>query len=97
MVNMVNVANITMAMADHDTVGIPRNTKLQRIVRTRMHTMSAPYGWRLWIATNDYILGTYIELYDDGRVYTVTVRSDEGDEITYVRPADCNIEDTNTP
>lgn len=37
-------------------------------------------GWRLWLSTTDFIHGTYLRLFSDGRVTRVTVRGDEGDE-----------------
>lgn len=56
---------------------------------TRLYgTLRIPGGWRIWIATNDFQLGTYLELYNDGRVYRVTSRRDEGDSQVPVRPSD---------
>lgn len=45
-------------------------------------------GWILWIATRDYIHGTFIMLWDDGKAERVTIREDEGDEILMIRPCD---------
>jgi hypothetical protein len=45
-------------------------------------------GWRLWIMTADYITGTYLLCYDNGKVERHTIRTDEGDEIIVVRPSD---------
>lgn len=65
----------------HTTVGVPVGTRLQRIIRLSN-------GWLLWVATRDYMHGTYYMLYDNGRMDNITSRADEGDEITYVRPSD---------
>lgn len=48
------------------------------------------YGstWRVWLHTNDWIHGTYLLLYKDGKIERVTVREDEGDDIIVVKPAD---------
>lgn len=43
--------------------------------------------WRLWLHTRDYVLGTYLELYGDGKVVRVTEREGEGPDIVLVRPA----------
>lgn len=66
---------------DHCIVGLPPGTRLYRIVRL-------PRGWRLWIATRDYISGTYLELFEDGRVLNCTARVDEGEDVFWVRPSD---------
>ena len=67
-------------MSDHNTIGVPLGTRLQRIIRL-------PNGWRLWIATADFVFGTYLELFDDGRILRCTTRKDEGDEVYWVRPS----------
>lgn len=36
--------------------------------------------WRIWLHTNDYIHGTYLELNWDGKATRVVTRVDEGDE-----------------
>ena len=66
---------------DTNTIGVPPGTRLQRIIRLE-------HGWWLWIATTDFVYGTYIVLYDNGRIIHCTIRADEGDEIMQVRPAD---------
>jgi hypothetical protein len=65
----------------HTIVGMPLGTRLLRMIRQRD-------CWWLWLATSDYVYGTYLCVYDDGRVERVTVREDEGDEIMLVRPSD---------
>lgn len=47
-----------------------------------------PGMWRVWLATRDYVFGTYLLLHDDGRVFNVTDRVDEGEERFAVRPSD---------
>lgn len=66
---------------DHNTIQMQPGTRLHRLLRL-------PHGWRLWIATRDFIYGTYIELFDDGRGITLTSRADEGDEFYCWRPSD---------
>lgn len=44
--------------------------------------------WRLWIHTNDRVLGTYLALWDNGKIERVTVREDEGDEVILIKPED---------
>jgi hypothetical protein len=46
--------------------------------------------WRVWIDTVDYTLGTYLQLFDDGRVVRVVARADRGDEFELVKPGDSN-------
>lgn len=41
--------------------------------------------WRIWLATPDFIHGTYLVLYSNGAVERVTVREDEGDEVMIVK------------
>ena len=42
--------------------------------------------WILWLHTRDWIHGTYLALYDDGRCERVTLRADEGPEIWEIKP-----------
>ena len=69
---------------DHSTVFTPLGTRLVRIYRL-------PRGWRVWTATKDFKYGSYLELFDDGRILNCTVREDEGDENFWVRPSDEHI------
>ena len=71
----------TSLAAMHSTIGVRPGTRLMRIVRLS-------YGFRLWLATRDYIHGTYMELHDNGQVVTFITRVDEGDETILVRPSD---------
>ena len=66
---------------DQRIVGTPPGTRLMRMERLY-------HGWRLWLATNDFVFGTYLELFDDGRILRCTTRKDEGDEFMWVRPSD---------
>lgn len=79
------------ALSDHASVGCPLGTRLHRVVRVN------PEVWRLWVATNDYVLGTYLELHSSGEIVRVTARSDEGDEVYLVRPSDQEIITHGTP
>lgn len=64
-----------------DIIGVMPGTKLMRIERE-------PGSWRLWIHTNDFVLGTYLTLYDDGMCERTTVRVGEGDDVITVRQGD---------
>ena len=66
---------------DHTTIGTPLGTRLLRIIRLY-------HSWRLWTATADFKYGTYLKLFDDGRVLRCTTRHDEGDEYMWIRPSD---------
>lgn len=67
--------------SNHDVMATPIGCRLLRIIRL-------PRGWRLWVATRDFIYGTYLELHDTGRVVNITTRADEGDDIFQARPSD---------
>ena len=69
---------------DQCNVAMPIGARAQRIVRL-------PHGWRLWLATADFIYGTYLELFDDGRIMNMTTRRDEGDDYYWARPSDNEI------
>lgn len=71
----------TSGGGDHNTIAVPIGTRLYRLIRL-------PHGWRAWIATRDFKYGTYLELFDDGRVLNCTCREDEGDEYFWVRDDD---------
>lgn len=68
----------------HCIVGMPIGSRCQRIERM-------PDGWRVWVSTKDFVLGTWLELYDDGHVTHNTIRDGEGDEFFTVRPSDDEI------
>lgn len=70
--------------SDSHTMATLPGTRLLRIIRL-------PRGWRLWLATRDFVFGTYLELFDDGRVLNCTVRADEGDDYYWSRPSDKEI------
>lgn len=65
-------------------VGVPRGTRLYRIYRRDGY-------WQVWTATSDFVFGTYLCLHDDGRIVSITERSDEGPESFTVRPSDAEI------
>ena len=74
----------SFANATHDPkryIGMPSGTRCMRIVYVDRHT------WLVWIATEDYKVGTYHVLHSDGMVERITARADEGDEIQVTRPA----------
>lgn len=41
--------------------------------------------WRLWLHTPDFIHGTYLDLYSNGKITRTTVRQDEGDEVVVIK------------
>ena len=59
-------------------------TRLYRVVRI-------PNGWRVWLATRDFIHGSYLELHNTGLVIRYECRPDEGEESIVVRPSDDDI------
>ena len=69
---------------DQCTIGMPVGARAMRLIRL-------PHGWRLWLSTRDFVYGTYIELFDDGRILHMTTRTDEGDEYYLARPSDEDI------
>lgn len=45
--------------------------------------------WILWLNTSDYINGTYLKLYDNGRIERITIREDEpAPDIMLIKPED---------
>jgi hypothetical protein len=73
-----------MIKADVDTIPFALPTRLKRIIRK-------PTSWQVWTETNDFILGTYFTLWDNGCILRVTVREDQGDEVMEVRPSTAEI------
>jgi len=71
-------------MKDHRIIGMPTGTRCRRIERLAR-------GWRVWLDTNDYEFGTYLLLYDTGRILRITCRAGEGDDTIEVRPRDAEI------
>ena len=65
-------------------VGMPIGARALRLVRLID-------GWRLWLSTRDYKHGTYVDMHDDGSVWNITTRADEGDECWLARPSDAEI------
>lgn len=62
-------------------IGIPIGTRLLRIEREAA-------AWKLWTATSDYVYGTFLRCYDNGAMYRVTLRSDEGPDVMLVKGED---------
>lgn len=71
----------TTMSINQSLIGMPLGTRLMRILRR-------PGCWHLWLATRDYVYGTFIIAWDDGHVERITTREDEGDEVIRVRPSD---------
>jgi len=64
-------------------VGIPRRTGVAEAV-----DYVGGGVWRLWLHTPNYIHGTYLLLYSDGKVTRVTEYADDPPETLVVRYAD---------
>lgn len=81
-------------------IGIQAGTKLLRIQRQEatlrfkehayeeIETINQLGYWIIWLATSDYIYGTFLRLYDDGRIERITVRNDEPDDVMLIKPRD---------
>lgn len=41
--------------------------------------------WRLWLHTPNFVHGTFLTLYSNGKVTRTTVREEEGDEVVIVK------------
>jgi hypothetical protein len=72
---------------EHCIIGTPLGARCKRIERITD-------GWKVWIATNDYIYGTALFLFNDGKIVHATTRQDEGDDVFVVRPSDDGIRRT---
>lgn len=46
--------------------------------------------YRLWLhrSLSNALLGTYLALWDNGKIERVTVRADEGDQVNLIKPED---------
>jgi hypothetical protein len=64
-------------------IGIPPG---MRVLYFERHPVTGHY--RLWLHTNDRILGTYLALWDNGKIERITVRADEGDQIDLIKKED---------
>jgi len=64
-------------------VGIPRRTGVAEAI-----DFVGGGVWRLWLHTPNYVHGTYLLLYSDGKVTRVTEYADEPPETLVVRYAD---------
>lgn len=62
-------------------IATPIGTRLKRIERCANF-------WRVWISTVDFRYGTYLLLYDTGRIENVTERADQGPEVFTVVEGD---------
>lgn len=78
-------------------IGIQPGTRLLRIERVPFSTQTihedVEYGhdgyWIVWIHHNpDFTLGTYLTLYQDGRITNTTVQEDGTENVFQVKPPD---------
>jgi hypothetical protein len=44
--------------------------------------------WLIWLNTRDYVHGTALRLYDNGKIERVVYREDEGDDVGIVKGED---------
>lgn len=52
----------------------------------RLERCSIDCYWILWLHTNDFKHGTYLRMYDCGKVERVTEREGEGVEVLLIKP-----------
>jgi hypothetical protein len=65
-------------------IGIQPGTRLLRIER-----VPETVSWIVWIHHNpDFTLGTYLTLYQDGRMTNTTVHEDGTEDVFQVKPPD---------
>ena len=85
-------------------IGIQPGTRLLRIERVpsykvrlgnedyynnNSYTVTEPGQWIVWIHHNpDFTLGTYLTLYQDGRMTNTTVHEDGTEDVFQVKPPD---------
>lgn len=60
-------------------IAVPPGTRALRIVRT-------DDSWVLWIHTSDFIHGTYLRMYDTGKMERVTVYKEGYEDIWELKP-----------
>lgn len=70
------------AASQLERIGIPQRTGIANAV-----DFMGGGVWRLWLHTPDYVHGTFLLLYSDGRATRVVCREDEGDDEFIVRPS----------
>ena len=73
--------NVLIAAWDVSSETKPTRTRHYRAIVVEGH-------YRLWLHTNDRVLGTYLALWDNGKIERITVRDNEGDQIDLIKPAD---------
>ena len=70
---------------------------MQQYPGTRLYRIVRIVGaWRIWLATRDFIHGSFLELHDTGLVVRYDIRPDEGEESFVVRPSDDDIRSRST-
>ena len=79
-------------------IGLQPNTRALRLVRVADTGKDIDDGscwhnrdgyWIIWINTVDFIHGTFLKLYDDGKLERVTVREGEPcDDVQLIKPED---------
>lgn len=84
-------------------IGVPPNMRVMHIERASANRdfIEMPDGelrgsifeegyYRLWIhrSVSDRLYGTFLALYDNGKIERVTVRENEGDQVDLIKPED---------
>lgn len=70
-------------------IGIQPGTKLLRIERVPITRHWQDGQWLVWIHHNpDFTLGTYLTLYQDGKITNTTVSEDGTENVFQVKPPD---------
>ena len=82
-------------------IGIQPGTKLLRIARqvgenrsylraqNKWVLLGSDGYWDIWLNTNDFIHGTFLRLYDNGKIERITIRVERpDDDIVLVKPED---------
>lgn len=75
-------------------IGVPPGMRVMHIERVQggfdRFWGKEPGHYRLWIhrSVSDRLLGTYLALYDNGKIERITVRANEGDQVDLIKPAD---------
>lgn len=60
------------------------------VIGFRPEMQTEPGYWGLWTHTTDFQYGTLVKLYDTGLAERVTIRRDEGDDITRIKKEDAS-------
>ena len=59
-------------------------------IKLNIHGKPIAYAnfYQVWIHTRDFVYGTYLRLWDCGKIERVTERADRGEEVILIKPSD---------